>query len=549
MHETTQTKKKPTAPQGAGISLRSRHFDTFLSNKQPIDWLEVVADQFLNSQGILLEKLQRITQAYPINLHAVSLSLASSDPINMAYLKQILKLAEQLNAYYISDHLCWSSYNNQYSHDLLPFPYSKNNLLHVANRIDQIQQISQRPLLIENLSHYVDLNTNERTEANALNYLCQQTGCGLLLDINNVYVTCYNLNINAKQWLKAIDPTHVKQIHLAGHHSSDGRLIDTHGSAVNEAVWSLYQYALKQFGPVPTCLEWDSNIPPWPVMLEHNQKIKQYLQQCLSTHEPKKNITEKKIMPHHPPESLRLFQDKIWINLHDTTDISNTNPWSVHQNSIRIQRLISLQSTFPCTEKKLGKKLFKQLGIAYLLKTPSKHPDISSENHQFCQFIKHANLDLEILELAQFEWHWYLSFHSPNHTNICLESLAKSINQYQENMLIKQTNGLQLLYTSTNAQHNWALQQDELEINNHPSDKEKLNPNNGHFYTLHQRHGRVIVNEIGKVSYACLAKLNQPMTLEQWVDLCATDHDTPPHLAAQLYQFGLIQLHTHQEEI
>lgn len=548
MHKITKKNKQPMVPGGAGISLRSHHFETFLSSIQPVDWLEIVADQFLNSQGILRDKLHKITQNYPVNLHMVSLSLAGTDPINTQYLKQIAALAESIHAFYISDHLCWSSHNNQYGHDLLPFPFTTRHLKYIANRINYVQQVTQRPLLIENLSHYVNLNSYEQTEADALNYLCEQTGCGILLDVNNIYVSCSNLNTDARQWIRAIDPNHVKQIHLAGHHVDKNRLIDTHGSAVSPAVWSLYEDALKQFGPVPTCLEWDNNIPSWPVMIKHQQKIKCLLKKCIGTQSARKDIPSKVILPHNPPESLRIFQNKHWHNLHSSTDIPDENPWSVHQNSMRMQRLSALQSTFPSTEKIMGKTHFKQIAIAYLLQVPSTDPDIGLKNNLFCQFIKQNNLDQAILDLAQFEWHWYLAFHSTNHADINLEMLANAISENQENITLKQIGGLQLFHALTNAQNNWASQQDECDSH---SKKTKTNPyslEKNYYYTFHQRHGLVVVNQIDAISYACLKQLNQPTTLKRWYELCANHHNIPPHLAAQLYQCGLIQLHTNHEE-
>lgn len=257
---------------GVGVGLRAQHYEVFLKHHPEIPWLEVLADNYLNTQGIPLEKLFTITAHYPVVMHCVGMSLGSIDPINWEYLSHIKALATQLKPAWISDHLCWTSLHNQYSHGLLPLPFTQETIDHTANRIQQIQDYLNYPLLIENISSYVRCPENEMNEVTFLNHVAQQADCGILLDINNLYVNAHNHHEDAMALLQQVDASRVYQYHLAGYQPHGTLLLDSHNNGISPAVWQLYETALKRIGPKPACIEWDEAIPDWSVLATEQQQ-------------------------------------------------------------------------------------------------------------------------------------------------------------------------------------------------------------------------------------------------------------------------------------
>ncbi len=268
--------------EGIGLGLRAQHYQKFLAQKQPVQWLEILADNYLNTSGIPLQKLLTITKDYPTALHCVGMSLGSVDPINWEYCQTVKELADQLQPAYISDHLCWSSLNQNYSHYLLPLPFTEETIQHTASRIRQIQDFIGYPLLIENISTYVQSPDNEMDEITFLNRVAEKANCGILLDINNIYVNTHNHGADPYVMLDQVDAARVGQYHLAGHTHQGKLLIDTHGAHVPDIVWELYQHALKKIGPKPACIEWDTDIPDLSVLLTECQKAEHYHQQTLN---------------------------------------------------------------------------------------------------------------------------------------------------------------------------------------------------------------------------------------------------------------------------
>ncbi len=269
--------------QGVGVGLRSKHFATFIEHQPNVPWLEVLADNYLHSQGILLEKLQTISKHYPTVIHGVSLSIAGTDPLDRDYLTQLTHLQQATNAVWISDHLCWCYHQGHYSHDLLPFPFTHKNLQHVVARIKKVQDILQQQILIENISSYLECKTNQLFEAEFLAQVAELADCAILLDVNNVYVNSQNHGFNASDYFEYLDVTRIKQIHLGGYTQQDSTLIDTHGEAIHDPVWLLYELALKKFGAVATAIEWDNHVPDWPTLFQQTQHADTIWQQYCKT--------------------------------------------------------------------------------------------------------------------------------------------------------------------------------------------------------------------------------------------------------------------------
>lgn len=256
---------------GAGIGLRSQHYTDILSSEPAIPWFEALTENYLGG-GAPLANLERVRERYPLTLHGVGMSLGSTDPLNEIYLAKLKALAERIEPAWVSDHLAWISTDKRYVHDLLPLPYTEEALQHVSLRIRQAQDFLGRRLLIENPSSYLSFRHDEITEWEFLVALIETADCELLFDVNNAYVCAMNRGIDPMIYVDSLPAERIREIHLAGHEEHDGYLFDTHGYRVQEPVWALYRAAIEKFGPIPTLIEWDTDIPSLQTLCEEAAK-------------------------------------------------------------------------------------------------------------------------------------------------------------------------------------------------------------------------------------------------------------------------------------
>ena len=263
---------------GLGLGLRHVHFDHILLTWPAVDWFEVISENFIYSQGRPRHVLRQIAERYPVVLHGVSLSIGSTDPLNMDYLAAIKALAAEVKPPWISDHLCWTGILGTNTHDLLPLPLTEEALHHVAARVKQVQDFLERPLVLENPSTYVTFTQSSIPEPEFLRRLTELTGCGLLLDVNNCYVTCFNHGLDPVDYIEALPGERVGQMHLAGHQNCGTHIIDTHDRPVVRSVWELYRLAWARTDGASTLLEWDGNIPPFAQCVEELLKAREYMQ-------------------------------------------------------------------------------------------------------------------------------------------------------------------------------------------------------------------------------------------------------------------------------
>lgn len=247
--------------RGFGLGLRPDHYQDFLRARQPLEWLEILTDNYLVPGGKPLYFLEKIRQDYPIAMHGVAMNLGSCDPLDMAYLQQVRALAERFEASVVSDHLCWTGVAGAYLHDLLPMPYCEEAVHHVASRIRQAQDVLGRRLVIENLSTYLEADT-AMTEWQFVAAVADEADCELLVDINNIYVSARNHGFDPMDYLRALPAQRIRQFHLAGHTDEGVICIDTHDQPVCQDVWALYGQAVALFGNIPTMIERDDHIPP-----------------------------------------------------------------------------------------------------------------------------------------------------------------------------------------------------------------------------------------------------------------------------------------------
>jgi uncharacterized protein (UPF0276 family) len=232
-----------------------------LKSRPALDWLEIISENYLVAGGKPLYFLDQIRERYPMVMHGVSLSIGSIEPLDFDYLAQLKALARRVRPGWISDHLCWTGTAGLNLHDLLPLPYTAEALRHLTQRIRQVQDFLEQRLVIENVSSYVTYRSSQMSEWEFITALTAEADCDLLLDVNNVYVSSVNHGFNAREFLDAMPASRVRQIHLAGHSHQGDFLIDTHDTAVPQAVWELYRHTAARLGAVPTMIERDGNIP------------------------------------------------------------------------------------------------------------------------------------------------------------------------------------------------------------------------------------------------------------------------------------------------
>lgn len=268
---------------GHGIGLRTPHFPGFVSGRPTVDWVEAISENFMAAGGRPIAVLEKVRAEMPVVLHGVSLAIGSVDPIPERYLDALHRLVARIEPAMVSDHLCWGTHRGQYVHDLLPLPYTEESLAHVARRVDQVQARLGRRLLLENPSAYVAFKSSTMTEWEFLAELTRRTGCGLLLDVNNVYVSARNLGYDALAYLDGVPAGAIGYVHLAGHSDRGTHLLDTHDGAVPAPVWALHRELVRRCGPLPTLIEWDDAVPPLETLTAERQRAAEVEAEALAS--------------------------------------------------------------------------------------------------------------------------------------------------------------------------------------------------------------------------------------------------------------------------
>lgn len=257
---------------GLGVGLRSQHFSHLMRHDPEVEWFEIISENFMDNFGLARRVLERVASARPVVMHGVSLSVGSTDPLDRDYLDGLKALADFVRPQWISDHLCWTGVAHVNTHDLLPMPLNEESLRHVVGRVRQVQDFLERPLVLENPSTYLEFKDSTIAEWDFLSELARETGCGLLLDVNNVYVSAFNHGFDPEHYIRSLPLESVVQIHLAGPSDCGRYLIDTHDRPVPAPVWCLYKLAQELTGGVSTLLEWDANIPDFPDLVAEVRK-------------------------------------------------------------------------------------------------------------------------------------------------------------------------------------------------------------------------------------------------------------------------------------
>jgi uncharacterized protein (UPF0276 family) len=273
-------------PLGFGLGLRVDHYEAILAGRPPVDWFEVLTENYLVPGGKPLDYLMRIRERYPLAMHGVSLSIGSTAPLNREYLRQVKALAARVEPEWVSDHLCWTGVAGRNTHDLLPLPYTGEAVDHVVARVRTVQDVLERRILLENVSSYVSFRDAPLTEWEFLAEIAERADCLILLDVNNIYVSAVNHEFDPLEYLAGVPAARVQQIHLAGHEDHGDYLVDTHDHPVRSAVWELYAATVRRLGPVSTMIERDDHIPPLAELCAELDEARSVARRALAEREP-----------------------------------------------------------------------------------------------------------------------------------------------------------------------------------------------------------------------------------------------------------------------
>ena len=394
-----------------GLGLRSKHYDYILEHKPQLDFFEIISENFMESQGRPREMLDKIRAHYAIITHGVSLSIGSTDPLNKTYLTALKKFVDEINPEIISDHLCWTGINGHNTHDLLPLPLTSESLEHTVNRTKQVQDFLGRKILIENPSTYLTFKADYIPEYEFMAQLAEKADCGILLDVNNIFVSSFNHRLNAKKYIDAIPFSRVGQIHLAGHANKKTHIVDTHDDFVNDEVWKLYQYAInKAESSIKIMVEWDGNIPDFPVLAAEIGKAR-----AVSTKHGEWKFADNNYQNNPSNHNLKTLQTNLQSAIH-SGDLDGADMWilpkenfapdeqlAVYVAAYRLRIHDSIIDDYEFTRKYLGADNFTMLIRNYIESTPSEFYDMAQFTSQFADWLGAQNIPEFAKELADLE--------------------------------------------------------------------------------------------------------------------------------------------------
>lgn len=411
---------RPTssAAPGFGLGLRTPHYADFLAGRQPVDWLEVITDNFLVDGGKPLAMLETFRRDYPIALHGVAMSLGSAQGLNLDYLRRVKQLADRMDAMWVSDHLCWTGPAGQSLHDLYPLPYTEECARLLVKHIRLAQDVLERRLVIENVSSYLRFSTSGVSEWDFLAHVVHEADCELLVDVNNIYVSSVNHGFDPAEYLRALPAQRVRQIHLAGHSRSGDFIIDTHDQPVCPEVWALYAQACRLYGPTATMIERDDHIPPLPVLLVELQQARDLAAahgaatpEATSVH-PAPTVSTAGNPPALAPLQ-QLLGSLVLGPQPDTTPavLGSAGPLpalrglAIYHNAYRARLVEVLADHFAKTVSYVGGDTFDELARGYVETHTPNGQHLGSYGDEFAAHLEQIYPDHPVLrELADLEW-------------------------------------------------------------------------------------------------------------------------------------------------
>ena len=428
---------------GFGTGFRPKYFNDLMNVKgsEAPRWLEILSENYMGSGGVLVKQVMSLREKFPICMHGVSMSIGGQDPFDKKYLSDLKALVDVIDPVYVSDHLCWTSKGGHNSHDLLPVPYTKESLNHICSRINEVQDHLGRTLYFENPSAYVAFGSDDMSEAEFIAEYCRRTGCGILLDVNNLFVNQMNLGIDPVLWLDSIKPESIAYLHMAGHTIADGIRIDTHDKLVCKEVWDLYAYTQNRFGKIPSMIEWDGDVPAFEVILEEIGKLESESNRIVTNDFFSRESGATSVDSTYTKTNLdwRKVQDDFFSIV--TSEVSSSGAMydlslfrestpaqpatgvEVYANAY-LQRLVEVfTEAFPILNKVIGVKEFSALVQSFLLENKPRHYSVKFAPAKFKDFpeLKMAatrlGLDPQLItDLTALEWAVYDLIDVPGET-------------------------------------------------------------------------------------------------------------------------------------
>ena len=436
--------RHPSPVTGAGIGLRQPHYKDIFEQRPALDFLEVHSENFFHAGGASLHVLERAREIYPISLHGVGLSLASADTLRTSHLSKLKRLVDHIQPVLVSEHLCWGAINGKHFNDLLPFPYTGEALDLLCDRVDQVQTTLQRTILIENLSAYLQFVQAEMDEFTFLAELSRRTGCGILLDVNNLYVNASNFDYDPWPLIVQLPIAAIGEIHLAGHTRTADCLIDTHSDVVCEGVWDLYRRVLGHVGAVPTLIEWDADIPALEVLLEQASMARAChavggrqlavggTTPCFTPPTADRNrrpgLTEAQTTFGAALLSSRQAESAapLFLQSHNTT----LDRLAIYRGNVVSAITKALQRAYPVIEQIVGTEFFAALARAYWQEHPSTSGDLHDYGGAFAEFVarfEHTQHLPYLHDVAQLEWAVQQAYGAADHVVLALSALTSSM--------------------------------------------------------------------------------------------------------------------------
>ncbi len=405
--------------------MRSQHFPVITNDWPKMEWFEAISENFMDSGGRPVQILEKVRSHYPIALHGTSLSIGSIDPLRPQYLERWKALVDRIDPFIVSDHLCWSSVDGEELHDLLPLPFTEESIKHIVDKVTKAQDYLGRAILLENVSSYVTYRHSAIPEWEFLREVAKRSGCGILLDLNNIYVNAQNHGFDAKEYIRNIPAEKVGQFHLAGHTNMGKYLFDTHTGLIIDKVWELYEYALSHFGQVSTLIEWDEEIPEFPVLAEEAERARKIHSKFAAgpTAKAELRAAEKK-NEHGLPLAEIERRMKTWIQPGKEQKAFALNPQggdpgedrlSVYSGGYTARMHESMTEAYEAVKKVLGRPDFWQLAQDYAAKFPSRHYNLNYAGRFLPEFLKTDERlkKIPFLEdLARLEWKIMEAFHA-----------------------------------------------------------------------------------------------------------------------------------------
>jgi uncharacterized protein (UPF0276 family) len=415
---------RPDPSPLVGVGLRAPHYRQFLEQRPAIGWLEVHTENFLDQSGWDWHVLQELRRDYPLSLHGVGLGLGSARGFSDAHLARVRELVRRTEPMLVSEHLCWGAVHDRQLNDLLPLALTEEALALLCERVERVQEAFGRAILLENVSTYVRFAADAMSEAEFMAALARRTGCGLLLDVNNLYVNQCNHGEDALAAIAAIAPGTVGEIHLAGHLVTPDALIDHHGAAVAPEVWALYQAALARFGSLPTLIEWDTDVPALDVLLGEAHKARQLLGEAAPA------IITARALPSAPPAfagpraldalqadfSGALFDSGMEAGLLPRLRHASAARLGIYRGNLTVTWDKVLSAAFPVLRQLVGEEFFSALARAFGMAHPSDNPDLNQFGAGFAAFLARFEhvADLPYLpDMARLEWIMHRTHYAP----------------------------------------------------------------------------------------------------------------------------------------